>query len=393
MMKILHTSDWHLGHLLYNYDRREEQQSMLDQMVELVRAEQPDVFLLAGDVYDTSQPSASVQTLFSDALLKIHEACEDMRIVCIAGNHDSGSKHTIFRSPWAKMNVTMIGGVSREIDDPWQYIVKVDGKGYVVAVPYAADRNMPEDFFKKLQEVVAQQNQEQLPVVLMAHLAVWGGDFKGHENATESMVGGLDCQGVEIFGEGYDYVALGHIHKTQFIRDTDHRVRYCGTPLPISFDEAMGEQEHGVTIVELQRHGDAPQVKTVAFKNPRPLVNLPLEDFEEWDEVKRQFEAFPDDIPAYIRLNVLVDSRLPVAANDEAKQIASGKKCRLCLINSKRKVQLQQGDGYQQFTTSEFQKMAPMEVAKIFLESKQEEDVDELMKLFEIAFKEVQDED
>ena len=392
-MKLLHTSDWHLGHLLYNFDRREEQQAMLDQMAELVRTEQPDVFLLAGDVYDSSQPSASVQTLFSDGLLKIHEACEDMQIVCIAGNHDSASRLTIFHSPWAKMNVAILGGVNREVENLSDYIVPIEGKGYVVAVPYAADRNMPEDFFKKLQEEVARQNQEQLPVVLMAHLAVSGSDNRGHENANETIVGGLDCQKAEIFGEGYDYVALGHIHKAQYIFNTGQRVRYCGTPIPISFDEAMGADEHGVTMVELEKHGDMPQIRTIPIMNPRPLVNLPVEGFGELEAVKREFMEFPDDLPAYIRLNVLVDGRLSLAANDEVQQIASGKQCRFCLINPKRRIQPQQSNGNQQLTTSEFQKMTPMEVAKMVLKTKQEEQSEELLKLFQIAMKEVGDED
>lgn len=393
MMKLIHTSDWHLGHLLYNFDRREEQQAMLDWMAGLVREEQPDVFLLAGDVYDSSQPSASVQTLFSDGLLKILEACKDMQIVCIPGNHDSASKLNIFRSPWARMKVAMLSNVTREVDDLSDYIVKVEGKGFVVAVPYAADRNMPEDFFKKLADQVAQQNQEQLPVVLTAHLAVSGSDFRGHENANEIMVGGLECQQKEAFGEGFDYVALGHIHKAQYIFGTDRRIRYSGTPIPISFDEAMGAGEHGVTVVSIERHGDLPQFRTIPFQNPRPLVNLPLEGFGEWESVKGQFEAFPDDIPAYIRLNVLVDGHLSVVANSEANQIAAGKQCRFCLINPKRKASSQHNAGYQPLTTTEFQKMTPKEVARMFLETKQEEQADDLLKLFEIAMKEVRDED
>lgn len=392
-MKILHTSDWHLGHVLYNFDRREEQLSMLDQMAELVREERPDVFILAGDVYDTGQPPIAVQTLFADAITKIHEACDTMRIVCIAGNHDSGSRHVIFHTPWARMGVTMLGNVFREETDLSKYIIEIPEKGYVVAVPYAADRNMPEDFFRKLQQQVAEMNHDQLPVVLTAHLAVAGSDFRGHDNANELVVGGLDCQKVEVFGEGYDYVALGHIHKAQFIHGTDHRVRYSGTPIPVSFDEAMGSNEHGVTMVELEKHGDLPRFRTVPLTNPRPLVSLPLDDFDEWEAVKKQFEAFPDDIPAYIRLNVLVDGHLPVTINNEAQQIASGKKCRFCLINAKRKAQAQQGVGYQHFTTTEFQKMTPMEVAKMYLETKQEADADELLKLFEIAMKEVEHED
>lgn len=392
-MKILHTSDWHLGHLLYNYDRREEQLSMLNQMTALVGEEQPDVFLLAGDVYDTTQPSASVQTLFSDALTKIHEACPTMRIVCIAGNHDSSSKLMIFHSPWERMNVNMLGNVSREAD-PNDYIIKVGDKGYVVAVPYAADRNMPDDFFKRLSAQVDEMNRStQLPVVLMAHLAVTGGDFKGHDNATEIMVGGIDCQSAEVFGEGYDYIALGHIHRTQFVHGTNHKARYCGTPIPVSFDEAMGDKEHSVSIVELAQHGDMPSVRTVAIEDPRPLVNLPLEGFEEWETVRQQFEEFPDDIPAYIRLNVLVEGYLPVMVNTEAQQIASRKQCRLCLINAKRKAQPNQSNGYQELTTTEFQKMNPAEVAKMYLEAKGESCDEELMVLFNEVMKGLDDED
>ena len=391
-MKILHTSDWHLGHVLYNYDRREEQLSMLDQMAELVSQEQPDVMLLAGDVYDSTQPSTSVQTLFSEALLKIHEACKEMRIVCIAGNHDSPSKLMIFHSPWERMNVAMLGNVGREAH-PEDHIIKIEGKGFVVAVPYAADRNMPDGFFKQLQEHVAQQNQEQLPVVLMAHLAVSGSDFMGHENASDAMVGGIDCQSAAVFGEGYDYVALGHIHKAQYVFGTNDRVRYCGTPLPVSFDEAMGDREHGVTIVEIKKHGEAPLVRTVAINNPRPLVTLPLEGFEEWDSVKQQFDAFPDDIPAYIRLNVLVDGRLPLTANEEAQQIVARKQCRFCLINAKRKVQASHGAAFQPMTTTEFQKMNPVEVAKLYLESKGEDFDDDMKTMLNEVMRGINDED
>ena len=107
-MKILHTSDWHLGHILYNYDRTEEQLSMLDQMVSIVEEQKPDVFLLCGDVYHTSQPSAAIQTMLSEALVRIHDANPGMTIVMTAGNHDSGSKHEIFRKPWLALKVHAI---------------------------------------------------------------------------------------------------------------------------------------------------------------------------------------------------------------------------------------------------------------------------------------------
>jgi exonuclease SbcD len=95
-MKILHTSDWHLGHTLYGYDRQEEQQDMLQQILEITRKERPDAFLLSGDVYDIPQPSATSQKMFSEFMAKLHKAVPGMRIIVTAGNHDSGMRTEAF---------------------------------------------------------------------------------------------------------------------------------------------------------------------------------------------------------------------------------------------------------------------------------------------------------
>ena len=151
-MKILHTSDWHLGHTLYNYDRAEEQLVMLLQMVQIVKEQQPDVFLLCGDVYHTPQPSAAVQTMLTEALVEAHEARPEMVIVMTAGNHDSGTKHEIFRTPWKALNVYAIGQIEK--DKPDEHIIEVPGKGLVVAIPYCNERNMPEGFIQSLLDEV-----------------------------------------------------------------------------------------------------------------------------------------------------------------------------------------------------------------------------------------------
>ena len=155
-MKILHTSDWHLGHVLYGYDRTEEQQAMLEQMAGIVEQQKPDVFLLCGDVFHTSQPSNAVQTMLSEGLVKIHEACPQMVIVMTAGNHDSGSKHEIFRTPWRALNVYAIGRLEKE--KPEEHIIEVPGKGYIIAVPYVNEMNLPEGFFQQLLDKVAERN-------------------------------------------------------------------------------------------------------------------------------------------------------------------------------------------------------------------------------------------
>ena len=171
-MKILHTSDWHLGHTIYNYDRMEEQKAMLEQMVTLVAEHKPDVFLLCGDVYHTSQPSSSVQTMFTDAMVKIHNAHPDMKIIVTAGNHDSGTKHEIFRNPWMALNVHVIGTLNKINSD--EHIIEIPHKGYIIAIPYVNERNMPEGFFQELLEQVNKQNSENLPIIMTAHTTVSG---------------------------------------------------------------------------------------------------------------------------------------------------------------------------------------------------------------------------
>ena len=374
-MKILHTSDWHLGHTLYNYDRTEEQQMMLEQMECIVKEQQPDVFLLCGDVYHTTQPSAAVQTMLTDALVRIHRACPQMVIVMTAGNHDSGTKHEVFRTPWQELNVYAIGQLVKENLD--EHIVEVPGMGWVIAVPYANERNIPDGFFQQLLDKVSERNAEGLPVVMTAHTTVKGCDFAGHDHATELAVGGIDSVELEQMGNGYDYLALGHIHHEQFVHSGKHNVRYCGTPLPVSFDENFA---HSVSIVEVGRHGETPTVKKIEVMNPHPLVTLPSKGMATWEEAKKLLSEFPDDISAYIRLNVEIENFLPVEANAEAANLVKEKQCRFCCINAKRKVVGRNDDKV--LTVQEFQSEEPIEIAKLYAEYEGIDFDDEMQAMF-----------
>ena len=360
-MKILHTSDWHLGHTLYTYDRTEEQKAMLEQMVRIVEEQKPDVFLLCGDVYHTPQPSASVQTMLADGLVRIHEAYPQMTIVMTAGNHDSGTKHEIFQTPWKALSVYAIGQLEKENLE--EHIVEVPDKGFIVAVPYANERNIPDGFFQQLLDRVAEKNTMNLPVVMTAHTTVKGCDFTGHDHATEFTVGGIDSLELEAMGEGYDYLALGHIHHGQFVHSGKHNVRYCGTPLPVSFDEKFA---HSVSIVEISTHGEKPTVSEIEIQNPHPLVTLPTDGLATWEKAKELLDKYPDDIPAYIRLNVEIEDFLPGEAHAEANRLTEGKLCRFCYINAKRKATDQrEAKG---LTVQEFQSEEPIEIAKRYAE-------------------------
>lgn len=374
-MKILHTSDWHLGHMLYNYDRTEEQKEMLQQMVDIVKKQKPDVFLLCGDVYHTAQPSAAVQTMFTEALVQIHDAHPEMTIVVTAGNHDSGTKHEIFRTPWRALKVHTIGNLNKDAID--EHIIEVPSKGFVLAIPYYNERNIPDGFFTSLLHTIEEHNTDNLPVVMTAHTTVEGCDYTGHDNATEYVVGGIDSLDIKQFGDGYDYLALGHIHHEQFVHTGKHNVRYCGTPIAISFDE---NYSHSVSIVEIDKHNDTPKIETIEIKNPRPLVTLPTNGMATWEEAKKLLINFPDDIPAYIRLNVEVEDFLPVEANAEANTLTEGKQCRFCHINAKRK-SIKQADA-KVLTVQEFQSEEPIDIARRYAEDMGITFDDEMTALF-----------
>ena len=365
-MKILHTSDWHLGHTLYNYDRSAEQQAVLRQIEQLVADRQPDLFLLCGDVYHIAQPSAAAQQLFIEAMMRIRAAAPEMKIVLLAGNHDSGSRHEIFRSAWEELGVIAIGQVNR-LEEPDHYIIELPGKGFVVGVPYVHERNLPDDFFPRLLARVEERNAAHLPVVLTAHTYVTGSDCTGHEDVIGEAVGGIESWDLSCFGQGYDYLALGHIHHAQAVRGSEGRARYSGSPLPIHFDERY---PHYVLWVELDRQGDAPRVEEIEMRNPCPLITLPLRGAADWQSVKQCFASFPDEQPGYVRLLVEVEDFLPPGANAEAAEIAKGKACRFCFIQTSRKAKSAQQVGDRTFTTAEIQRLSPLDIARLYAEDK-----------------------
>lgn len=383
-MKLIHTSDWHLGHTLYGYDRTIEQKAMLEQMVELVREHKPDVFLISGDVYHTSQPSAAVQTMFSEAMVKLHCTHPDMYIVVIAGNHDSASKHEIFTTPWRALNVYAIGNLDKE--HPEKHIIEVPGKGIVLAVPYAYERNIPDGFFQELIDLAKgdeagpvdklRDRITELPIILMAHTTVKGADITGHDKKYDDQVGGIDYIEVEKMGQGYDYLALGHIHKAQYIHTGKHNVRYSGTPMSVSFDE---NYKHTVSLVEVNK-GEPPVLKELEIINPFPLVTLPNEGYATWNEAKELLSNFDDSIPAYIRLNVLVEGFLPPNAKDEAYALTNGKQCKVCLLNTKQKNA--SSDIKETLTVQELQAMNPLDIAIDYAQSKGIEFTEEMQDMF-----------
>ena len=395
MFKIIHTSDWHLGQNFYGYDRSEEQADFLRQLVDIVRQQQPDALLVSGDIFHTAAPSSAAVTLYVNAMLDIHNACPKMAIVVIAGNHDSASRLQCDSRLWELAGVRVLGGIARDSEglaDLDRHIIHVKDKGVVAAVPFAypasfplvndehvgSDQRQPV-YFQSLLDHVNAQNPAQLPVVLMAHLAVNGSDFTGHE------VGMMECVEVGVLGNGYDYAALGHIHRPQ---DVSERARYCGTPLAVSFDEQC---EHSVSIVEIDAHGSMPRVTTERIENIKPLRTIPAGPPVDFEAALEQLQVLVPDERAYVRLNVLVDRYLPNGAQERAALAVADKQCRFCEI--KKTATVETSHAVRQMTMEEFNHKHPIEVAQQFyLEKYQREMTDEEKEMFNYVYRLVQEE-
>lgn len=395
MFKFIHTSDWHLGQNFYGYDRSEEQADFLRQLVDIVHQHQPDALLVSGDIFHTAAPSSAAVTLYVNAMLDIHDACPTMAIVVIAGNHDSASRLQCDSRLWERAGVRVLGGIARDSEglaDLDRHIIHVEGKGIVAAVPFAypasfplvndehvgSDQRQPV-YFQSLLDRVNAQNPAQLPVVLMAHLAVNGSDFTGHE------VGMMECVEVGVLGNGYDYAALGHIHRPQ---DVSERARYCGTPLAVSFDEQC---EHSASIVEIDSHGSLPRVTTKRIENIKPLRTIPAGSPVDFETALEQLQVLVPDERAYVRLNVLVDRYLPSGAQERAALAVADKQCRFCEI---KKVAIAEAShAVKQMTMEEFNHKHPIEVAQQFyLEKYQREMTDEEQEMFNYVYRLVQEE-
>ncbi len=358
-MKLLHTSDWHLGQQFFNYSRIEEHRYFLCQLADIVEREQPDIMVVSGDIYHVSNPSAEAVQLFVDGLLDVTSRNKRMRTFITAGNHDSALRLESDKSLWKRNNVTISGIFPRNEDAtlaPEKFIHKVDGVAYIVAVPFVNPRFVDyADCFSKIDDAVEKLNEEGLPVVYMAHVGVGASDALP---SGEIGIGGVDLVPLSSFGRQYDYLALGHIHKPMFLGGSDGRARYCGTPLAVSFDEIHG---HGIDIVEIE-HGQKPQVHTIEIEQQRNVLTIPAEP-TPFNLAIEALRNLPSECTDYVCLNVLVDESLGSGAQAMAGDAVSDKRCRFCkLLTTFPKTEQQ--ERRPTMTLSEFREVAPIDIAK-----------------------------
>lgn len=390
MMKIIHTSDWHLGQNFFNYDRSDDHESMIRQLIDLVQTEEPDALVIAGDIFDVATPNTTVQKRFAESVVKIHDARPSMTIVCISGNHDSASRHEIHQTPWEALNVQMIGKANMtEMDEN---IISISGKGWIVAIPYTNERRLNDEFYSRLEAAIKEKTAEELPIVYVGHAAITGCDHTGHDIMNGRFVGGIEYTGLDELGTVYDYIALGHIHKAQTFGNG--RARYCGTPLPVSFDEVRSGYEHSFSIVEIEAHGSVPSIRTVDVDCPHPLVSIPSEGHAPWKDVIAELKKFPSDIEAYIRLNVLLkdSEQMPFDKDRQIEEAMAGKAARYAVTNPTRESLVSEErrqNAMNAITVEELQKLDPITVLKGYAERLGYTFSDKFQEMFDTVYKNI----
>ncbi len=320
MLRLFHTSDWHLGHHLHGVSRQREHQQFLDWLLAELLGKQADALIVAGDIFDSANPSSAAQSQLYDFLVKAKTQQPNLDIVLIGGNHDSASRLDAPSPILNALGVAVVGGLSRDDQNniEWERLlipltnVAGEVKAWCGAMPFLRNADLPSstersneqdhdpliagmktlynELFLQLQQKAS--NGESL--ILTGHCYMVNGAVS--ELSERKILGGNQhALPVELFPETIAYVALGHLHLAQKVGTHQH-IRYSGSPIPLSFDET--NYSHQLVQVDV-RTGQP--VETVGIKIPRSveLLRVPNgKDFAVLPEVIEQLQNLSlDDLP------------------------------------------------------------------------------------------------
>lgn len=303
-MKIIHTSDWHIGKKLNGRSRISEQTDILNEIADIADAEKAELVLVAGDVFDTSVPSAEAEELFFKTVMRL--AKKDRAVVIISGNHDDWQRLSACRDFASLSNVYIFGGgdnppagnpenaVFAEKTGKYHCVInaeKTSGERvYLGLLPYPCERQGEvfegDDFESKTASRINAcflDNSENLPVIFAAHIFMLGGTSGESERAIE--LGGTRLVNKKLIPEFCAYSALGHLHKRQVI-DGARNIVYSGAIAGYAFDEVNVEKS--VTSFDFVG-GKVENIKIIPIKSGKKLVNLVAASVEDGKKLLAEY--------------------------------------------------------------------------------------------------------
>jgi DNA repair protein SbcD/Mre11 len=354
-LRFIHTSDWHLGQTLHNFERSLEHQHFLDWLIETIENEKVDGLLISGDIFDNANPSAASQKQFYRFLQQAKVRVPHLNIVIIAGNHDSPGRLEAPGPLLEILDASVIGFVPRMADgmiDLARLVVPMKNReghiaAWCLAIPFLRPGDVPRVdtdgdpymegialLYRQVLDYALALRQPGQAIIALGHCHMVGGEIS-QESERRIIIGGAEALSARIFDSAIAYAALGHLHLAQSVGKQQH-LRYCGSPIPMSFAEVNylhqvlrvdldGETATDITALPVPRVIDLLRVP----KQPAPLdevlialaaLNLPANDD-------------PQRYP-YLQVRVLkgVEPSLHVRARVEAA--LDGKPVRLAKIET-----------------------------------------------------------
>lgn len=315
-MRILHTSDWHLGQHFIGRSRADEHQAFLRWLVQQVQQQQIDAIIVAGDIFDTATPPSYARELYNQFIVELqHTQCQ---LVILGGNHDAAAVLNESKNLLQYLNTHVVASCSDDITQ--QLIVLSDKKQQpavlLCAIPFIRPRDIlqsqagqsAQDKQRNLQQAIAghyqqlfslaqQYNTEHksaLPIVMTGHLTTLG--VSRSESVRDIYIGTLEAFAADAFPAA-DYIALGHIHQSQQI-NAPGDIRYSGSPIPLSFDEATQQKQAWlISFVD-----GAKQVSSLAIPNFQPMCSIKTNLQQLQQNVSKALSALAHDMPLWLEL-------------------------------------------------------------------------------------------
>lgn len=331
-MRILHTADWHLGHRLYDRERTDEHRAALAWLLETIKEQNIDLLIVAGDIFDVTNPSNQARELYYDFLGKLIKT-DCAAAVIVGGNHDSPAMLDAPAGLLQSLQLHVVGSARPQVQEE---VIKIkvrqgDAPAVIVAaVPYLRERDVRKGSFGESSEermaairagisghyrevgeaALALREDPSVPIIATGHLFASGAadaeDKKSH-------IYQADEHNIEAgqFPACFDYVALGHVHRAQSVDGKAH-IRYSGSLIPLTFVE--GQRPRSVRLVELGKAGEPVSSHKLAVPFARALhrVNGTLE------EVLRDLRTYairhlaePPTLMPWVEVKVKTDERIP----------------------------------------------------------------------------------
>ncbi|WP_127844893.1 exonuclease subunit SbcD [Psychroflexus aestuariivivens] len=336
-MKILHTADWHIGKKLHKVDLHQDFSLFVDWLCEVIQNENIDVLLVSGDIFDFSNPSSESRTLYYQTLMKLKKF--NLKIILTGGNHDSPNVLDAPKELLNQLDIHVIGRMPENVEDCLIPILKNNEVEIVVAaIPYLRSQDLKkqykaEDYDSKIEAIqhsIAYHFQETAkvsktkfpdkPLLGMGHLYAVGVALSDSER--DIQIGNLAGLEAKHFGNLYDYIALGHIHKPQKL-NAKTPIFYSGSPIPLSFSERKNDKR--ILIIDTETDFEPQSLSVPKFRNLKLIkgnlddIRTKLEQVENSEELDTLIEIQMQDIDFSATKNAELESLIENFSTENCK--------------------------------------------------------------------------